>query len=256
MSFSLEGRVAIVTGASRGIGQAIAEAYALAGARVVVTSRSLDRVTPVAEKIQAQGGQAVAVACHIGDDVQVKALVQTTLDRFGRLDIAVNNGATNPHFGPVLFADDAVWAKTLDTNVIGYMRVIRAAYPAMAKAGGGKVINVASTAGLHPTPALGVYAVSKAAVIHLTKVLAQELAHANIQVNAIAPGVIKTRFSKVLYETPEISDKLLKNTPAGRFGEVEDVTGAAVYLASPASDFTTGTVMVMDGGWLLGTSSV
>ena len=255
-SLSLEGRVAIITGASRGIGQGIAEAYAQAGARLVLCSRSLDRVQPVADAIQAAGGQAVAVACHTGDDGQVKALVQTALSHFGRLDVAVNNAGTNPHFGPVLFADDAVWAKTFDTNLLGYMRVIRHAVPAFEKSGGGKIINVASVAGINPMPGIGVYGVTKAAVIMLTKTMAIELAHANIQVNAIAPGVIKTRFAKLLYETPAIADNVLKTTPAKRFGEVDDVVGAAVYLASPASDYTTGTVMIVDGGGHLTSFSV
>lgn len=248
MSFSLEGRVAVITGASRGIGQAIAEAYVQAGARVVVSSRSLDRVQPVADAIQTAGGQAVAVACHTGDEAQVKTLIQTALDQYGRLDIAVNNAGTNPHMGPVITAEDSIWAKTFDTNVIGYMRVVRHALPAMQKTGGGKVINVASNAGISPTPGLGIYGISKAAVIMLTKTLAIELAYANVQVNALAPGVIKTRFSKVLYETPEIANNLLRVTPAKRFGEVADVVGAALYLASSASDYTTGTVLIMDGG--------
>lgn len=252
MSFGLDGKVAIVTGASRGIGQAIAETYAREGAKVIVSSRDLARVAPVAEAIQAAGGAALAVACHTGDEAQVKSLAQAALDSFGRIDIVVNNAGTNPYFGPTLYADDGIWSKTLDTNVLGYMRVIRAAVPAMQQVGGGRIINVASTAGITPMPGLGVYAVTKAAVIHMTKVLAQELGGMNIQVNAIAPGVIRTRFSRMLWETPQISERVLRGTPAGRIGEVEDVVGAALYLASPLSDYTTGTVMVMDGGALLG----
>ncbi len=256
MSFSLEGRVAIITGASRGIGQAIAEAYVAAGAKVVIAARKLERIAPVAEALRAQGGDAVPVVCHTGDSAQIGAMVQAALDHFGRLDVVVNNAGTNPHFGPLLTASDEVWAKTFDTNVIGYMRVVRTALPALEKAGGGKVINIASIAGLNPMPGLGVYAVTKAAAIQLTKVLAQELAPFNVQVNAIAPGVIKTRFSQVLTDTPEIRDSILRRTPANRMGKVEDVTGAAVYLASAASDYTTGTVMVMDGGYLLGRMDV
>ncbi len=248
MSFSLEGRVAIVTGGSRGIGQGIAEAFAQAGAAVVVTARSLDRVEPVAKGIEAAGGRALAAACHTGYDDQVKALMDATMQSFGRLDILVNNAATNPHFGPSYTADIGVWSKTLDTNVLGYLRMIQAAIPAMQQAGGGKVVNVASVAGLNPMPGLGVYAVSKAAVVMLTKVMAVELGHMNIQVNAIAPGVIKTRFSQLLWQTPEIASRVLQETPAGRIGEVDDVTGAALYFASSASNYTTGAVLVIDGG--------
>ncbi|MFN8473563.1 MAG: glucose 1-dehydrogenase [Anaerolineae bacterium] len=251
MSFSLEGRVAIVTGGSRGIGQGIAEAFGQAGAAVVVTARSLDRVEPVAKGIEAAGGRALAIACHTGHDDQVKALIDTTRERFGRLDILVNNAATNPHFGPAITAEPSIWAKTLDTNVLGYLRVAQAAVPAMQAVGGGKIINVASTAGINPMPGLGVYAVSKAAVIMLTKVLAVELGHMNIQVNAVAPGVIKTRFSQVLWQTPEIASRVLQETPAGRIGEVDDVTGAMLYFASSASDYTTGTVLVIDGGQIV-----
>ncbi|MFN8496896.1 MAG: glucose 1-dehydrogenase [Anaerolineae bacterium] len=251
MSFSLEGRVAIVTGGSRGIGQGIAEAFAGAGAAVVVTARSLDRVEPVAQSIEAAGGRALAVACHTGHDDQVQALIETTVAQFGRLDILVNNAATNPHFGPSYTAEVGVWAKTLDINVLGYLRMTQAAIPAMRAAGGGKVINMASVAGLNPMPGLGVYSVSKAAVVMLTKVLAVELGHMNIQVNAIAPGVIKTRFSQVLWQTPEIASRVLQATPAGRIGEIEDVTGGALYFASAASNYTTGAVLVIDGGHLI-----
>jgi NAD(P)-dependent dehydrogenase (short-subunit alcohol dehydrogenase family) len=164
------------------------------------------------------------------------------------VDIAVNNAGTNPHFGPVLTADEGLWAKTLDTNAVGIFRVCKAVAPVMEKQGGGKIINVASIAGLRPSPGMGVYSVSKAAIIMLTQVLAIELGRANIQVNAIAPGVIKTRMSEVLWQTPQISEPILNRTPLGRFGEPQDVAGLALYLASSASDFVTGGVFVVDGG--------
>lgn len=250
--FQLDGKVAVITGASRGIGQAIAEGFAQAGMKLVLSSRKLENVAPVAEAINAQGGQAVALACHTGDAAQVQAMVQAALDQFGQVDVAVNNAAANPYFGPSLGADDGIWAKTLDTNILGYVRVARAVTPHMQRQGHGKIINMASVAGLSPMPGLSVYSVSKAAVVMLTKVLAQELGSTGIQVNAIAPGVIKTKFSQLLWQTPEISARVLETTPAGRIGEVEDVVGAALYLASPLSDYTTGTVIVVDGGMSIG----
>lgn len=246
--FSLEGKVAVVTGASRGIGRAIALRLAQAGARVVLSSRKLENVQPVAEEIQAAGGEALAVQAHVGHTEEVEALVARTLEAFGRVDIAVNNAATNPHFGPLLTADEGQWDKILDTNVKSIFRVVRAVAPQMKAQGGGKIINMASVAGLRPSPAMGIYSVSKAAVIMLTQVLALELAPDNIQVNAIAPGVIKTRFSQVLWQTPQIAEPILKGTPLGRFGEPEDVAGLALFLASPASDYVTGAVFLVDGG--------
>ncbi len=246
--FSLEGKVAVITGASRGIGRAIARRLAEAGARVVVSSRKLENVQAVADEIEAAGREALAVQAHVGRPDDVMALVTGTVEAFGRLDVAVNNAATNPHFGPALTADEGQWAKILDTNLTGVFRLCKAVAPQMEKQGGGKIINLASVAGLRPSPGMGVYSVSKAGVIMLTQVLATELGQANIQVNAIAPGVIKTRFSRVLWQTPQIADPILGALPLGRFGEPEDVAGLALYLASPASDYVTGGVFVVDGG--------
>jgi NAD(P)-dependent dehydrogenase (short-subunit alcohol dehydrogenase family) len=246
--FSLQGRVAVVTGASRGIGRAIALRLAAAGARVVVSSRKLEGVQAVADEIRAAGGEALAVQCHVGQPDDVTALVARTVEAFGRLDAAINNAATNPHFGPLLSADEGQWLKILDTNLLGMVRLCRAAAPQMERQGGGKIVNLASVAGLRPATGMGVYGVSKAGVIMLTQVLAVELGQANIQVNAIAPGIIKTRFSQVLWQTPQIADPIRERLPLGRFGEPEDVAGLALYLASPASDYVTGAVFVVDGG--------
>jgi NAD(P)-dependent dehydrogenase (short-subunit alcohol dehydrogenase family) len=246
--FSLDGRVALITGASRGIGRAIALRLAGAGAQVVVSSRKLDNVRAVADKIAAAGGESLAVQAHVGRPDEVAALVARTVERCGRVDVAVNNAGTNPHFGPLLTADEGQWDKILDTNAKGAFRVCRAVVPHMEAGGGGKIINISSVAGLRPSPGLGVYAISKAALIMLTKVLALELGHANVQVNAIAAGVIKTRFSRVLWQTPHIAEPILAHLPLGRFGEPEDVAGLALYLASPASDYVTGAVFVVDGG--------
>ena len=246
--FLLEGKVAVITGASRGIGRAIALHFAQAGARVVVSSRKYDNVQAVADEIVKSGGEAVPVQAHVGRPEDVTALVQHTIDTFGRLDIAVNNAATNPHFGSLLDADEGQWDKILDTNVKGSFRVCKAAVPHTADSGGGKIINMASIAGLRPSPGMGVYSVSKASLVMLTQVLAQELGSSNIQVNAIAPGVIKTRFSQILWQIPQFAEPILDRLPLGRFGEPEDVTGLALYLASPASDYVTGSIFVVDGG--------
>lgn len=246
--FSLEGKVAVVIGASRGIGRAIALRFAQAGARVVVSSRKLEGVQAVADEIQAAGGEALALQAHVGRWDDLTALVARTVETFGRLDVAVNNAATNPHFGPLLAADEGQVDKTLDVNLKGVWRGCKAVAPQMEKQGGGKIINIASVAGLRPGTGMGLYSISKAGVIMLTQVLAVELGPANIQVNAIAPGVIKTRFSQVLWQTPEIAEPALRTLPAGRFGEPEDVASLALYLASPASDYVTGAVFVVDGG--------
>lgn len=246
--FSLQGKVALVTGASRGIGRAIALCFAQAGAVVVVCSRRLEGVQAVADEIKASGGEALAVQAHVGKADDVNALVARTLEAFGRVDIAVNNAATNPHFGPLLTADEGQLAKILDTNLMGAFRVCRAVAPIMDKQGGGKIINLASIAGLRPAPGMGAYGISKAAILMLTQTLALELGRAKIQVNAIAPGVIKTQFSSLLWQTPTIAEPILNRTPLGRLGEPEDVAGLALYLASSASDYCTGGVFVVDGG--------
>ena len=246
--FMLESKVALVTGASRGIGQAIALRLAGAGAKLVVCSRKLENVQAVADEIEAAGGEALAVQAHVGRPDDVRALVARTVEAFGRVDVAVNNAAISPHFGPALSADEGQWTKVLDTNLTGIFRVCKAVVPQMEKQGGGKIINLASAAGLRPPPSMGLYSVSKAGVIMLTQVLAAELGHANIQVNAIAPGVIRTRFSQLLWGTPQIAEPILGRMPLGRFGEPEDVAGLALYLAAPASDYVTGGVFLVDGG--------
>ncbi|MEE8392499.1 MAG: SDR family oxidoreductase [Anaerolineae bacterium] len=252
--FSLDRKVALITGASRGIGRAIALRLAQAGAKVVVSSRKMENVQPVADEIKTAGGESLAVQAHVGRPDDVTALVAQTVETFGRIDVVVNNAATNPHFGPLLTAEEWQWDKILDTNVKSVFRVCKAVVPHMEAQGGGKIINVASIAGLRPSGGMGVYSVSKAAMIMLTQVLAMELGHANIQVNAIAPGVIKTRFSQVLWQTPQIAEPILNSLPLSRFGEPEDVAGLALYLASPASDYVTGAVFVVDGGMNVATS--
>lgn len=246
--FSLAGKVAVVTGASRGIGAAIARTYAAAGARVVLASRKLDGLEAVADEIRAQGGAALAVAAHMGEPAAAAALVQRAVAAFGGLDIVVNNAGTNPHIGPLLASAESHWDKTLDVNLRGAFRLIQAATPHLAARGGGKIINMASVAGLAPATNMGLYSVTKAGLIMLTRVLAVELAPSNIQVNAIAPGFIKTRFSQAIWDDPVVGAAVLARTPAGRLGTVDDLTGLALYLASAASDYVTGQAFVADGG--------
>ena len=248
----LTNKVAIITGASRGIGEAIARAYAVAGASLILTSRKLENVGPVAEAIRAAGGRAIALAAHAGDQAAAETVVQAALAEYGRADILVNNAGTNPHFGPLLTAEASHWDKIFEVNVKGYFFMIKAVVPAMQAQGGGKIINMASIAGINPGPFMGVYSTSKAAVIMLTKALAAELAPLNIQVNAIAPGFVKTKFSAALWSNPALSKGLERLTPAGRIAEPDELSGAALYLASDASSFTTGSVLVVDGGVTLG----
>ena len=250
--FDLTGKVAIISGASRGIGEAIALAYAQAGAAVVLTSRKLENVSLVADKIKAAGGQALALAAHAGQQADTEAVVAQAVATFGRVDIAVNNAGTNPHFGPLLTAEGSHWDKIFEVNVKGYFYLAKAVAPVMRKQGGGKIINVASIAGINPGPLMGVYSTSKAAVIMLTKVLAVELGPENIQVNALAPGFIRTKFSAALWGNPQLKQMLEKATPQRRIAPAQELTGAALYLASDASSFTTGSVLVVDGGFSLG----
>jgi NAD(P)-dependent dehydrogenase (short-subunit alcohol dehydrogenase family) len=253
MSILLQDKVALITGASRGIGQAIAEAYASAGARVVLASRKQAGLDKVADRIIAAGGAALAVAAHTGDEFAIKELIRETKAVYGGIDILVNNAATNPHFGPILSADEGQWAKILDINLVGYFRVAKACVESMLQRGGGVIINIASVAGKTPHPGMGVYCVSKAGVLMLTKVLAAELAPQNIRVNAIAPGFIKTRFSAAIWDNPQVKNAALETIPQKRIADAQEIAGAALFLASDASSYVTGETIVIDGGQLLGT---
>ncbi|MBV7335341.1 glucose 1-dehydrogenase [Chloroflexi bacterium TSY] len=249
--FDLTGKVALITGASRGIGEAIAKAYATAGAKVVLSSRKQEGLDQVAREIQNAGGDALAVAAHTGSLDAVQNVVQAATDVYGGVDIAVNNAATNPHFGPIMTSEESHWDKTLDVNVQGYFRVAKACSTSMEQRGGGKIINIASVAGLAPQAGMGIYCVSKAAVIMLTEVLASELAEANIQVNAIAPGFIKTRFSSAIWSNPDINEVVTASIPQKRIAEPQELTGIALYLAADTSSFTTGATFTVDGGQLI-----
>jgi NAD(P)-dependent dehydrogenase (short-subunit alcohol dehydrogenase family) len=252
MDQTLSGKVAIVTGASRGIGQSIAETLAQAGAKVVIASRKQEDLEKVAASIKEAGGESLPVAAHTGKKDTLTALVQKTVDTYGRLDILINNAATNPHFGTLLDAEDSLWQKTIEVNVMGNVWLCQAAVPHMRAAGGGKIVNIASIVGLNPGRFQGIYSATKAAVISLTKTLAMELGSENIQVNAIAPGLVQTKFAQVLWESESMMEVVKARTPLGRIGQPEEIAGLALWLSSPASSFTTGSVFVVDGGVTLG----
>ncbi len=246
--FDLSGKVAVITGASRGIGAAIARCYAGMGAAVVLCSRTQAALDEVAASIRADGGQALAAAAHTGNSDAIAELMQQAVGAFGGIDILVNNAATNPHFGPILTAEESHWHKILDVNVVGYFRMAKACSAEMMKRGGGKIINVASIAGKRPQPGMGVYCVSKAGALMLTEVLAAELAVMGIQVNAIAPGYIKTAFSRAIWENPDLNQAVLRTIPQKRIADTDELSGIALYLASDASSFTTGSTFLVDGG--------
>ncbi len=248
VDFSLKNKVAIVTGASRGIGESIARAFAEFGANVIIASRKQESLDAIAKSINGAGGKCTAIACHTGDPGAIANFFAKVKADFGRVDILVNNAATNPYFGPAVEIDQGAYDKTFDVNVKGYFLMCQEAGKMMVAQGGGSIINVASIAGLSPGPMQGVYSMTKAAVISMTKVFAKELGSAKVRCNAICPGVIETKFASVLINTPEIYDQFVTQVPLGRHGQPKEIAGLAVYLASDASAFTTGSILVSDGG--------
>jgi len=249
--FSLEGKVAIVTGGSRGLGYASALALAEAGATVVVSSRKIEGLEPVAEEIRARGGKGIAIAAHVARAEDSKALIEKVMKEFGRLDILMNNAGTNPYYGSIMDQDEKTWDITMNVNVKGVFLLSQLAARVMKEQGGGSIINTASIAGLRPG-VLGAYSVSKAAVIMLTEVMAKEWGQYNIRVNAIAPGVIKTRLSEALWKDPEAGAQVERNMPLMRLGEPEEITGTVLLLASDAGSYITGETIVIDGGRIHG----
>jgi NAD(P)-dependent dehydrogenase (short-subunit alcohol dehydrogenase family) len=246
--FALDGRIALVTGASRGIGGAIAGALAEQGAQVVLSSRKQADLDAEAERINATyPDRAVAIAAHAGRPEDLQRLVKEAMERFGRIDILVNNAATNPYFGPLINADLGVWDKTFEVNLRGVFMLTKLVYEASMEAHGGAVVNIASVGGLRPGFGLGVYNVTKAGVIMLTRQLAKELG-GKVRVNAIAPGLIKTRFAEALWANEAILDRVLTSNPMGRIGVPDEIAGAVVFLVSDAASYINGEVLVIDGG--------
>ena len=247
--FSLKDRVAIVTGASRGIGEAIARRLAEAGAAVVLAARKPEALEATAARITAAGGRATAVATHTGKLADVRALVAAAVQAFGQVDILVNNAATNPSFGPLLATEDGAWDKTFEVNVKGYFMVAReVAQHLVARNAPGSIINVTSISGLRAAPLQGVYGMTKAAVVSMTQTLAQELGPSRIRVNAIAPGLVDTRFAAAIVGNDVLKSHLVSRTALARHAQPDEIAGAALYLASDASSYVTGHVLVVDGG--------
>ncbi len=247
MDFSLEGKVALVTGGSRGIGRSSALGLAQAGADVVVASRKLPDLEKVAEEIRRLGKRSLAVAAHIARMEQIINLVSKVKDEFGKIDILVNNAATNPVMDPALDIEERAWDTIMDLNLKGLFFLGQAVAKMMKEQGGGKIINVTSVEGITPG-ILPVYSISKAGVIMATKVMAKEWSKYNIRVNAIAPGLTKTLFSEALWNNPEILQNTISETPMGRVAQPEEMVGAVIYLASDISSYVTGQVIAVDGG--------
>jgi len=243
----LKDKVIVITGASRGIGEAIARACIDAGAKVALASRKQADLDSVASSLPAD--RAIAVACHTGKAADVDALFAKAIERFGRVDGLVNNAATNPYFGPLIDTPDAAIDKTFEVNIKGYLYTIRAlAKHTQARGGGAAVVNIASIAGLRAAHMQGIYGASKAAVISMTQTLAHELGSSGIRVNAIAPGLVETKFAATLVNNPQILQRVVQRTAIGRHGQPHELAGGAVYFLSDAASFTTGAVLVCDGG--------
>ena len=246
--FDLSGKVALITGSSRGIGKAIAASMAAQGASVAVSSRTSEDCDKVAAEIHALGGDAVAIRCDINHREELESLVDKSLEAYGQIDILVCNAAVNPYFGPLSEFDVSAYERTMDANVKHTLLLCNRVLPQMAERKNGSVIIVSSIAGFKGTSSLGIYAISKAAEIQLARNLAVEWGDRNIRVNSIAPGLIRTDFSRKLWEDLDFYAATIASYPLRRIGEPKDVAGAAVFLASDAAEFVTGQTIVVDGG--------
>jgi len=247
MDFSLKNKVALITGASRGIGEAVAMGLAQAGADLAIASRKLPDLEKVAAGVTQTGRKCLPVATHVGRTEEIQNLVKKVVGEFGRIDILVNNAATNPTMAQALDVDERAWDSIMNLNLKGLFFLSQAVARVMKEKGGGKIINVSSIAGISPD-LLPIYSISKAAVIMATKVMAMQWAQYNIRANCIAPGLTKTKFSEALWNNPDILKHAMALTPMGRVGEPEEMVGAVLYLASDASSYVTGQIIAIDGG--------
>jgi NAD(P)-dependent dehydrogenase (short-subunit alcohol dehydrogenase family) len=255
VQIDLDGKVAIVTGGSRGIGEAVARTFVAHGARVVIASRKAEGVSAAAESIERDHGpdRIRGVTAHTGKEDECVRLVRETVAAFGKVDVLVNNAGTNPYFGPMLGADGGAWDKTFDVNLKGYFWCAReVARHLTGRSAPGSIINVASIAGLVASPMQGIYSMTKAAVISMTKTLALELGPSGIRVNAIAPGFVDTRLASAVLKNDELRASVVGRTPLGRYGTPSEIAGGALYLASDAASFLTGHTLVIDGGLTIG----
>jgi NAD(P)-dependent dehydrogenase (short-subunit alcohol dehydrogenase family) len=248
---TLEGKVAIITGGSRGIGEAIARAFVAHGARIVIASRKPEGVAAVADAVAREYGadRVLAVAAHTGKEADCRRLVEEAIAGFGRVDVLVNNAGTNPYFGPLLDAENGAWDKTFDVNLKGYFWCAReVARHCLGREAPSSIINIASVAGIVASPMQGVYSMTKAAVISMTRTLAVELGPSKIRVNAIAPGFVDTRLASAILKSDELLKHVIERTPMARYGTPDEIAGGALYLASDAASFLTGHTLVIDGG--------
>jgi NAD(P)-dependent dehydrogenase (short-subunit alcohol dehydrogenase family) len=246
--FDLSGRTALITGASRGIGKAIAELLAQHGAHVIISSRKIEGCAAVVQEVIAAGGSAEAMACHIGDLEQIKSVIAQIRERHGKLDILVNNAAINPYFGHILDTPPDAFQKTIDVNMRGYFYMSVEAGKLMRETGGGAIVNTASINALKPPPMQAIYSITKAAVVNMTRAFAKECARFNIRCNALLPGLTKTEFAGALFEDEKFYNHAIAQIPMRRHAEPSEMAGAVLYLASDAASFTTGEILVVDGG--------
>jgi NAD(P)-dependent dehydrogenase (short-subunit alcohol dehydrogenase family) len=247
--FSLEGKVALISGASKGIGAAMARALAQSGASVVLSSRKQAALDALADDFRRDGLEAIGIAANIGRLDDIHALVARALDAYGGIDIVINNAAANPVYGPLQDTDSGAFDKIIDVNLKGPFELCKKVYPVMKQRGGGSIIHISSIGGLRPEAGIGIYSVSKAAIINLTRAMAQDWGADNIRVNAICPGLIRTRFSEALWKDPATRERFLQQIPLGRIGEPDDIAGLALYLASGASAYCSGGIYMVDGGY-------
>lgn len=249
--FTLKGKVAIITGGSKGIGKSISIALAEQGAKVMVSSRSSESVQAVADEISQAGGTAISCACHVGDSNQLKTLVDKTMEAFGRIDILINNAAINPVFAPLTESTEELFDKIMAVNVKACMTLANLCHPIMKENGGGSVINIASVEAVKPSIGLGIYSMSKAALVLLTKSQAKEWGRDAIRSNAICPGLIQTKLSSALWNDEKMLDRFTRKVPLNRMGQPEEIAGLAVFLASEAASYTTGSIFTSDGGYVV-----